>query len=40
MFRHVRKSLVLLASVVVIVCGLYPAVLWVIGQTASWSGRC
>ncbi|MFP4591796.1 potassium-transporting ATPase subunit C [uncultured Ralstonia sp.] len=34
MFRHVRKSLVLLASVVVIVCGLYPAVLWVIGQTA------
>ncbi|MBV8156795.1 MAG: potassium-transporting ATPase subunit C [Dyella sp.] len=33
MFRHFAKSLWLLVSVVVIVCGLYPAVLWVIGQT-------
>lgn len=34
MFRHVIKSVWLLASVVVVVCGLYPAVLWLIGQTA------
>jgi len=33
MFRHVSKSLLLLGIVVVLVCGLYPAVLWVIGQT-------
>lgn len=34
MFRHLTKSLWLLVSVVVVVCGLYPTVLWVIGQTA------
>jgi len=34
MFRHLGKSLWLLASVVVVVCGVYPAVLWLIGQTA------
>ncbi len=34
MFRHVIKSIGLLVSVVVVVCGLYPAVLWVIGQSA------
>ncbi len=34
MYRHMSQSLFLLLSAVVIVCGLYPAVLWVIGQTA------
>lgn len=33
MFRHISKSLLLLGIVVVIVCGIYPAVLWGIGQT-------
>jgi potassium-transporting ATPase KdpC subunit len=33
MFRHISKSLLLLGIVVVLVCGIYPAVLWVIGQT-------
>jgi len=32
MSRHVTKSLLLLGLAVVLVCGLYPAVLWVIGQ--------
>lgn len=34
MLRHLSKSLWLLCSVVVLVCGVYPAVLWIIGQTA------
>jgi K+-transporting ATPase ATPase C chain len=33
MFNHVKKSLLLLGIAVVLLCGLYPAVLWVIGQT-------
>jgi potassium-transporting ATPase KdpC subunit len=33
MLRSVSKSLWLLAFAVVLVCGLYPAVLWAIGQT-------
>jgi len=33
MLRHLSKSLWLLGSVVILVCGVYPAVLWVIGQT-------
>ncbi|MDF3837065.1 potassium-transporting ATPase subunit C [Cupriavidus basilensis] len=33
MFRHIGKSLWLLVSVVVVVCGIYPAVLWLVGQT-------
>jgi potassium-transporting ATPase KdpC subunit len=34
MLRHVSKSLWLLAFAVVLVCGIYPGILWVIGQTA------
>jgi potassium-transporting ATPase KdpC subunit len=34
MLRSVSKSLWLLAFSVVLVCGIYPAVLWAIGQTA------
>jgi K+-transporting ATPase ATPase C chain len=34
MLRHLSKSLWLLGSVVILVCGIYPAVLWLIGQTA------
>src|SRR5580658_8079350 len=33
MFRNVSKSLWLLGFAVVMACGLYPAALWVIGQT-------
>ena len=33
MLRYFGKSLVLIAVSVVIVCGAYPAILWVIGQT-------
>jgi K+-transporting ATPase ATPase C chain len=33
MIKYITKSLWLLAFAVVITCGLYPAVLWVIGQT-------
>jgi potassium-transporting ATPase KdpC subunit len=33
MVRYVSKSLVLMGFAVAIVCGLYPLVLWVIGQT-------
>src|SRR5579864_406906 len=34
MLRHLSKSLWLLGLITVLVCGVYPAVLWVIGQTA------
>ncbi|MFD1560845.1 potassium-transporting ATPase subunit C [Paraburkholderia silviterrae] len=34
MLRHISKSLWLLGLAVVIVCGIYPGILWVIGQTA------
>jgi potassium-transporting ATPase KdpC subunit len=34
MLHHIRKSLLLLAFAVVLVCGVYPGILWVIGQTA------
>jgi K+-transporting ATPase ATPase C chain len=34
MLRYLSKSLWLLGLVTVLVCGVYPAVLWVIGQTA------
>ncbi|TDG10052.1 potassium-transporting ATPase subunit C [Paraburkholderia guartelaensis] len=34
MLRHISKSLWLLGFAVVLVCGIYPGVLWVIGQTA------
>ncbi|NTX30708.1 potassium-transporting ATPase subunit C [Burkholderia pyrrocinia] len=34
MLRHLSKSLWLLGFVVVLVCGIYPAILWTIGQTA------
>ena len=33
MLRYISKSLWLLFFAVVICCGIYPAVLWVIGQT-------
>jgi len=34
MLRYVSKSVWLLGFVVVLVCGIYPGILWVIGQTA------
>ncbi|CAN0621056.1 Potassium-transporting ATPase KdpC subunit [Burkholderia multivorans] len=34
MLRHLSKSLWLLGFVVVLVCGIYPGILWMIGQTA------
>jgi potassium-transporting ATPase KdpC subunit len=34
MLRYVSKSIWLLGFAVVLVCGIYPGVLWVIGQTA------
>ncbi|WP_028220463.1 potassium-transporting ATPase subunit C [Paraburkholderia oxyphila] len=34
MLRHISKSLWLLGLAVVLVCGIYPGILWVIGQTA------
>lgn len=34
MLRYLSKSIWLLGFVTVLVCGVYPAVLWVIGQTA------
>src|ERR1700691_3717787 len=34
MLRHLSKSIWLLGLITVLVCGVYPAVLWVIGQTA------
>jgi len=34
MLRYLSKSIWLLGLVTVLVCGVYPAVLWVIGQTA------
>ncbi|MGV2289024.1 potassium-transporting ATPase subunit C [Trinickia sp. YCB016] len=34
MLRYVSKSALLLGMAVVLVCGLYPAILWIIGQTA------
>jgi potassium-transporting ATPase KdpC subunit len=34
MLRHLSKSIWLLGLVTVLVCGVYPAVLWLIGQTA------
>jgi K+-transporting ATPase c subunit len=36
MLRSVSKSLWLLAFAVVLVCGIYPGILWAIGQTL-WS---
>ncbi len=33
MLRYFAKSLVLIGVSVVIVCGIYPGILWVIGQT-------
>jgi potassium-transporting ATPase KdpC subunit len=33
MLRHISKSFLLLGIAVALLCGLYPAVLWVIGQT-------
>jgi len=33
MLRYFAKSALLLGVSVVIVCGVYPAILWVIGQT-------
>ena len=33
MLRYFAKSLVLIGVIVVIVCGVYPGILWVIGQT-------
>ena len=34
MFRYFAKSAILIGLSVVIVCGVYPGILWVIGQTA------
>ena len=34
MLRHLSRSIWLLGLVTVLVCGVYPAVLWLIGQTA------
>ncbi|NPT61921.1 potassium-transporting ATPase subunit C [Paraburkholderia elongata] len=34
MLRYLSKSLWLLGFITVLVCGVYPAVLWIIGQTA------
>jgi K+-transporting ATPase ATPase C chain len=34
MLRSVSKSLWLLGFSIVLVCGIYPAILWGIGQTA------
>src|ERR1700675_3668191 len=34
MLRYLSKSIWLLGLITVLVCGIYPAVLWVIGQTA------
>src|ERR1700731_5488716 len=34
MLRYLSKSIWLLGLITVLVCGVYPAVLWVIGQTA------
>jgi potassium-transporting ATPase KdpC subunit len=34
MLHHIRNSLLLLVFAVVLVCGIYPGILWVIGQTA------
>ncbi|MBV8663616.1 MAG: potassium-transporting ATPase subunit C [Hyphomicrobiales bacterium] len=33
MFRYLQKSVILLGLSVVITCGVYPAILWVVGQT-------
>jgi potassium-transporting ATPase KdpC subunit len=34
MLHHIRNTLLLLGFAVVLVCGVYPGILWVIGQTA------
>ena len=34
MFRYIAKSAILIGLTVVIACGVYPGILWVIGQTA------
>ena len=33
MLRYLTKSALLIGMTIVIVCGVYPAILWVIGQT-------
>ena len=33
MLRYLTKSAWLLAITVVVVCGIYPGILWVVGQT-------